>query len=719
VFRGALELSSAETEAEVVVREKPGDTIGRYKLLEKIGEGGCGIVYLAEQTEPLRRRVALKVIKLGMDTKQVIARFEAERQALALMDHPNIAKVLDAGATDTGRPYFVMELVPGVKITDYCDQNSLSAKERLDLFMQVCHAIQHAHQKGIIHRDIKPSNILVAEQDGKPVPKVIDFGIAKATGEHLLTDKTLFTGFRQFLGTPAYMSPEQAGLGGADIDTRSDIYTLGVLLYELLTGQVPFEQKELLRAGFDEMRRLIREQEPPKPSTRLATALAAAPHSALRTPQLKDVRGDLDWIVMKCLEKDRARRYETASGLVQDIQRHLNAEPVQARAPGATYRIGKFIRRHRYGLGTASVILLLLITAVVVSTWQAALTTKADKRAKAARAEADQQRDKARQAQAAQEQLRRTYRLGEEAAKDPAEAVKRGDLERVRALIETNPGFVNSQDTNGRTPLFFAASAGRKDMAELLLANGADVNARSNYRHTPLHEAAFEGHPDVVKLLLARGADVDAKNRGDSTALHGAAQNGHKEAAELLVANKANVNTRDISGQTPLLLAVFSHNPGLVELLLTKGAEVNTKNNSGQSPLFSAASSGSRHVVMLLLTNGADVNTKESRGVTVLHYEALYGHRDVVEFLLAKGAEVNAKTDGAQTPLHFAAIHGNKDVVELLLAKGAEVNAKDNDGATPLHYASLKGYKDVVKLLREHGGQDFAAPPHHHLHQDS
>jgi tetratricopeptide (TPR) repeat protein len=385
-LRGALELP--EDASQVAVTEKPGDRIGRYKLLEKIGEGGYGTVYMAEQAEPIRRRVALKVIKLGMDTKRVIARFEAERQALALMDHPNIAKVLDAGATDTGRPFFVMELVRGIRITDYCDQHNLSTRERLDLFMQVCQAVQHAHQKGIIHRDLKPSNILVTELDGLPVPKVIDFGVAKATSQQLLTDKTVFTAFRQFIGTPAYMSPEQTELSGADVDTRSDVYTLGVLLYELLTGHLPFERKELSQAGLDEMRRLIRERDPVKPSTRLSSLSAddlttVAKHRQSESPRLVHlVRGDLDWIVMKCLEKNRARRYETASGLAQDIERHLNQEPVSAGASGGAYRIGKFIRRHRYGFATASALILLLMAGVVVSLWQMMGAREAERQAR-------------------------------------------------------------------------------------------------------------------------------------------------------------------------------------------------------------------------------------------------------------------------------------------------------------------------------------------------
>jgi serine/threonine protein kinase/WD40 repeat protein len=353
--------------------EEPGDRIGRYKLLQQIGEGGCGVVYMAEQEEPVRRRVALKVIKLGMDTKSVIARFEAERQALALMDHPNIAKVLDAAATDTGRPYFVMELVRGIKITDYCDGNHLSTEARLRLFTQVCQAIQHAHQKGIIHRDIKPSNILVTvNEPGSPgCPKVIDFGIAKATTGQRLTDKTVFTAFELFIGTPAYMSPEQAMMTSLDIDTRADIYALGVLLYELLTGRTPFDAQELMASGLDAMRRIIREQEPARPSTRLSTLLAAelttvARHRHAEPARLGTLlRGDLDWIVMKALEKDRARRYETANGLAADIQRHLNNEPVTARPPSAAYRFQKLVQRNRGAMITAGTVLVALLVAVV------------------------------------------------------------------------------------------------------------------------------------------------------------------------------------------------------------------------------------------------------------------------------------------------------------------------------------------------------------------
>jgi len=354
-------LSAAESEIPETKR------IGPYKLLQKLGEGGYGVVYMAEQEEPIRRRVALKIIKLGMDTRNVIARFEAERQALALMDHPNIARVLDAGATETGRPYFVMELVYGVKITDYCDQNRVSMRERLELLIQVCNAVQHAHQKGIIHRDLKPSNIMVTMHDGVPVPKVIDFGIAKAT-EQRLTDKTLFTSYAQLMGTPAYMSPEQMELSGLNLDTRSDIYSLGVLLYELLTGRTPFDTADLLKLGVEELRRTVCEQEPLSPSAKLKTLnneelTRTARRLQVEAPRLvSQLRGDLDWIVLKCLEKDRTRRYATANGLAVDIERYLHEEAVLARPPSRLYRLQKLARRNRVAFlfGSAAVVALLL-----------------------------------------------------------------------------------------------------------------------------------------------------------------------------------------------------------------------------------------------------------------------------------------------------------------------------------------------------------------------
>lgn len=465
-----------EADKEVAASEPPsasGEWIGRYKLLEKLGEGGFGLVYVAEQRQPVKRRVALKIIKLGMDTRQVVARFETERQALAMMDHPNIAKVFDAGATETGRPYFVMELVHGVPITRHCEENHLPIVDRLKLFILVCRAIQHAHQKGIIHRDIKPSNILITSHDGAPIPKVIDFGIAKAI-EGDLTARTIYTQHHQFIGTPAYMSPEQAEFSALGVDTRTDIYGLGVLLYELLTGTTPFDARELLDSGIDQMRRTIREKEPIRPSTRISRLQGLAwsmagrgsrraenadpgtlqPPEAFRTAANESialVKGDLDWIVMKCLEKDRARRYETAIGLALDLERYFKDEPISAAAPTASYKLRKFVRRNRTAVVVASTTGALLLTGLAVSTALAIWASKAESLATRLKDEVVQSNIKL------QEQLAVTTRerTRADAEKTLAQrhlyiarlnlaqrAVERNDLGTARQILDQTADFV-------------------------------------------------------------------------------------------------------------------------------------------------------------------------------------------------------------------------------------------------------------------------------------
>jgi WD40 repeat protein/serine/threonine protein kinase len=480
--------------ASVPFCEKPGDRIGHYKLLQKIGEGGCGVVYMAQQEAPVRRQVALKIIKLGMDTRNVIARFEAERQALALMDHPNIAKVFDAGATEQGRPFFVMELVRGIRITSYCDENQFSTRERLDLFVQVCQAIQHAHQKGIIHRDIKPSNILVTLRDGMPIPKVIDFGIAKATTDQLLTDKTVFTEYQQFLGTPAYMSPEQAEMSELGIDTRSDIYSLGILLYELLTGRTPFETNALSRVGVDEVRRIIREQEPARPSTRFSTMQEGERNTVARQRNadppalLSLLRRDLDWIVMKCLQKDRGRRYETANGLAVDIERHLNHEPVAARPPSKLYRFQKLVRRNKFTVAAGASVGLALLLGGLASTWQAVRATRASALAQSETQRATAEAAHAKQAERVSEEQRQRAEANERTVRQhlyaadiklAQVALEEENLDRALMLLERNRPKPGSEDLRGFEWRYLMAQS--QDQSLLILRDPPDG----------LNEAAF------------------------------------------------------------------------------------------------------------------------------------------------------------------------------------------------------------------------------------
>jgi serine/threonine protein kinase/tetratricopeptide (TPR) repeat protein len=471
--------------AEAPPPEPLGALIGPYKLMEQIGEGGMGLVYVAEQSQPVRRKVALKLIKPGMDTRQVIARFEAERQALALMNHPNIAKVFDGGETPSGRPYFVMELVRGVPITEYCDQNRLTPRARLELFGQVCAAVQHAHQKGIIHRDIKPSNVMVVSHDGTPVVKVIDFGVAKAIGQQL-TDKTVYTQFAQFIGTPLYMSPEQAGQSGIDIDTRTDIYALGVLLYELLTGMTPFDKERLSNASYDEIRRIVREEEPPKPSTRLSTLndLACSTLSAQRQSNSRELslllRGELDWIVMKSLEKDRTRRYESPSALAADVGRYLSDETVQACPPSRSYLLGKFLRRRRRAVLTTAAALVAALALLGGGGWVAldrsARRTHAEKAVAQDLREAAVFRGDEQWAQALQSLERARGRLEGSGLEDLEDLVQ----ERVREvsfvlrLEEAELLLANSLDVGNRD--FRGAD---KALEEAFLQNGLDIHRAS------------------------------------------------------------------------------------------------------------------------------------------------------------------------------------------------------------------------------------------------
>jgi len=570
--------------------ECPGTVIDRYELLDLIGEGGFGAVYMAEQSEPVRRKVALKIIKLGMDTKQVIARFEAERQALTMMDHPNIAKVLDAGATETGRPYFVMELVKGDPVTEYCDRQNLGTRQRLEIFRQVCHAVQHAHQKGVIHRDLKPSNVLVTVADGQPIPKVIDFGIAKATSREL-TDKTFFTEFRQLIGTPEYMSPEQAEVSGVDIDTRSDIYALGVLLYELLTGTTPFDAQRLRSAAFGELQRIIREEDPDKPSTRVRSLLVAsgssryepqaqapaqssprqepiarAPGSsafsapALRSPLpdpssaiiiakhrrtdpqslFRHLRGDLDWIVMKCLEKDRTRRYETANGVASDIQRHLENQPVEAGPPTAAYRVRKFVRRNRVMVTAATMVVAALLAGTAGTTFGLLRAEQRRAEAETARGREHQQRELAEKREKETQQVSdfQAAMLNEINVEAMGHRIKERFREKVRAALQRQ--YVGEfPDRRKRTPEEIedelaefdqraratqASDVARGVMDEFVLARAADA-LEKQFADQPLVRAQLHfaigttyrdlGLRDAAEPHLRAALEIRQRKLGD------------------------------------------------------------------------------------------------------------------------------------------------------------------------------------------------------------
>jgi serine/threonine protein kinase len=475
------------------IAERPGSQIGPYKLREQIGEGGFGVVYVAEQEKPVRRKVALKIIKPGMDTKDVIARFEAERQALALMDHPNVARVLDAGATESGRPYFVMELVHGVPITEFCDKNKLCTRDRLLLFADVCRAVQHAHQKGIIHRDLKPSNIMVTLHDGKPVAKVIDFGVSKALSQQL-TEKSIYTAYGQMIGTPSYMSPEQAEMSGLGIDTRSDIYSLGVLLYELLTGKTPLDAKRLRASAYAEILRIIKEEEPPKPSLKISTlgeeATVIAEHRHTDPKQLRrSLRGELDWIVMKCLEKDRARRYETAGALARDIERYLHDEPVEACPPSAAYRLRKLSHKHRTAILTAAAIAGLLVVGSGVSTWQAVRATVAEGKTRDALLQVAGERDRAIKAeQAIAEQRDRAVNAEQEATA----ARRRADEEKQSAQAVRD--FLQND---------LLRMADVQQQADALVQSGGDFTAAANPTVSELLDrAAAELTPEKIERKL-------------------------------------------------------------------------------------------------------------------------------------------------------------------------------------------------------------------------
>jgi serine/threonine protein kinase/tetratricopeptide (TPR) repeat protein len=638
--------------------EGPGTIIGPYKLREQIGEGGMGVVYVAEQSQPVRRKVALKIIKPGMDTRQVIARFEAERQALAMMDHPNIAKVHDAGATESGRPYFVMELVRGIPITEYCDRERLSILERLELFVLVCRAVQHAHQKGIIHRDLKPSNILVTVIDGAAVPKIIDFGVAKATGASL-TERTIYTAFHQFVGTPLYMSPEQADLAGMDVDTRSDIYSLGVLLYELLTGTTPFDQNTFRTAAFDEVRRIIREQEPPKPSTRLSSlGVTRATVSANRKADARHldraVRGELDWIVMKALEKDRRRRYETANDFASDVMRYLADQPVQAGPPSAGYRLRKFVRRNKGPVAAGLSLAVLLVLGTVGTSIGLVRALRAERRARTAEGLA-----KDRLLEVSKEKERATAAEAKaKAAAAAAEAVVnflQDDL-----LAQADPGQnardekVTVEEVLGRAAARIAGKFAQQPLVEAKIRQtiGKTYRTLSHYSAARPHlERAWE----LYRANLGE-EDLNSLNILDDLAgLY--LDQGQPQAAEPLLAGVLKVRRRDQGDENPDTLVTMTN---LAEAYRIQGRHSEAIELLEKTLTIGRRVLGEDDGRMLAAMNDLAVN---------------YGfHRPEAEALLAKVVDVLRRKEGEGS---YGALIAMNNLSEVYVARGEYLRAAE------------------------------------------
>ena len=729
--------------------EGPGSKIGPYKLLQLIGEGGFGFVYMAEQHEPVRRKVALKIVKPGMDTREVIARFEAERQALALMDHPNIARVIDAGATASGRPYFVMELVRGVSLTEFCDKNQLGTRDRLRLFSTICQAVQHAHQKGIVHRDVKPSNVLVTLHDGQPVPKIIDFGVAKALNQQL-TEKTLFTAYGQMVGTPQYMSPEQAEMSGLDVDTRSDIYSLGVLLYELLTGTTPLDSQRLRSAGFVEMQRLIREEEPPRPSTRISTlgeaATSIAQHRSVDPKRLRqELRGELDWIVMKALEKDRNRRYATASGFMDDVQRYLRDEPVLACPPSAAYRLQKFARRNKALLAAAAVVAGVLVASVAVSAVTAVRAIRAERLAQqqlaseiAARAEAERSHEaEATQRQNAERERDRANAARQQATAEleharEAERLAQANFDQARATVDDYLTTVSEDQLMtipGMQPLrqsmldaalaFYEQFVQQRPQDAALRAGLAAAYARlarvqSDLRQRDVGEQYYVKAQALYEALLGEGHDVPKLEQeladvyywqgryNDALALcqRCLRRDPRDRAVQLLLANIYNTTAIDDGNANAPRISLGYHR----EAYRLRSERVSAEPDNPQC--LGDLGSTVNNVGVLLAGLGRDRNALEQyqRGVEIAErafmaarYSVLYGR------FLAIGRSNEAG---------YLASRGMKDEAIAAQRRGVEVwqrLARDNPAMPALRAEVAKAYRALANLQRRLGRDSEAA----------